>query len=117
MADALASTLELVGRALLERRPVSARYAGRPRLFCPHAIGRREGVLRVFAWQFGGETRDGDAGLPNWRCFDMAGLEAVRRAAGSWRRGRETCGQRQFCLETIELAVPKPFTTANLMET
>ena len=38
----------LVWAAVANKQPIEASYQGRPRLFCPHRLGRnREGRLRV----------------------------------------------------------------------
>ena len=44
---------KLVWTAVASRKPVEALYQGRPRLFCPHRLGRnREGQLRVLCYQY-----------------------------------------------------------------
>jgi hypothetical protein len=50
----------LVWAAVSRRRPIEAIYDGRPRLFCPHRLGRnRTGELRVLCYQYGGESKSG----------------------------------------------------------
>jgi hypothetical protein len=52
----------LVWRAVAGRRPIEARDKQRPRLFCPHRLGRnREGELRVLCYQYGGESESGSS--------------------------------------------------------
>jgi hypothetical protein len=78
----------LVFTAVANRRPIGARYKGRPRLFCPHRLGRnREGELRVLCYQYGGESESGiqPAGSPtNWRCVVLEKLSRVRLLDEPW---------------------------------
>lgn len=50
----------LVWAAVANKQPIEARYHGRPRLFCPHRLGRNSaGELRVLCYQYGGESESG----------------------------------------------------------
>jgi len=78
-----------VYRAIERRRPISASYHERRRLFCPHRLGRNsKGELRVLCYQYGGESESG-LGPPgssdNWRCIALAKLSAVRLLNGPWQ--------------------------------
>lgn len=78
-----------VYRAVEQRRPISASYHGRRRLFCPHRLGRNsKGELRVLCYQYGGESESG-LGPPgssdNWRCIALEKLSAVRLLKGPWQ--------------------------------
>lgn len=79
----------IIRQAVETRRPVSAVYDGRPRLFCPHRLGRnREGQLRVLSYQFGGASRSGlkPPGSPdNRRCIALDKLRAVELQTGVWQ--------------------------------
>jgi hypothetical protein len=72
----------LVWRAVADKRPIEAVYQERPRLFCPHRLGRnREGELRVLCYQYGGESDSGlgPSGSPsNWRCIALEKLSRVK---------------------------------------
>ena len=65
----------LVWTAVANKKPIEATYQGRPRLFCPHRLGRnRIGQLRVLCYQYDGESRSGlqSVGSPaNWRCVAL----------------------------------------------
>ena len=80
---------ELVWMAVANKRPFEAIYQGRPRLFCPHRLGRnREGQRRVLCYQYGGESRSGlqSVGSPaNWRCASLEKLSRVRLVDDAWR--------------------------------
>jgi hypothetical protein len=79
----------LVWTAVATRRPIEALYHRRPRLFCPHRLGRnKEGHLRVLCYQYGGESESGlqPAGSPaNWRCIVLEKLSQVKFVEDSWR--------------------------------
>jgi hypothetical protein len=80
----------LLWTAVSERRPVSAIYDRRPRLMCPHRLGRNvEGQLRVLCYQYGGQSSSGlePAGSPeNWRCIAVEKLRSVTLLdAGVWQ--------------------------------
>ena len=77
---------------------MEAIYEQRPRLFCPHRLGRNaDGQLRVVCYQYGGESQSGlqPMGSPaNWRCVVLEKLSRVkllqdawRTAPNHWRRG------------------------------
>ena|SRR5580692_10405136 len=72
----------LIVRAAVEsRRPISAVYHNRHRLFCPHRLGRnKEGQLRVLCYQYGGESESGlkPAGSPR------TGAASRSIGSGAW---------------------------------
>jgi hypothetical protein len=79
---------KLVWTAVANKKPIEAIYQARPRLFCPHRLGRnREGQLRVLCYQYGGESRSGlrPPGSPeNWRCVALEKLSRVRLVESAW---------------------------------
>jgi hypothetical protein len=49
----------LIWTAIANRQAISAIYKDRPRLFCPHRLGRnRPGQRRVLCYQYGGGKRE-----------------------------------------------------------
>lgn len=79
---------KLVWTAVANKQPIEATYQGRPRLFCPHRLGRnRAGRLRVLCYQYGGESQSGlqPAGSPaNWRCVVLEKLSRVKLVEDVW---------------------------------
>lgn len=79
---------QLIWTAVANKKPIEAGYQGRPRLFCPHRLGRnREGKLRVLCYQYGGESKSGlqPTGSPaNWRCVALEKLSKVKLVEGAW---------------------------------
>ena len=80
---------QLVWTAVANKQPMRAIYNERPRLFCPHRLGRNHaGQSRVLCYQYGGESESGLApiGSPaNWRCVILEKLRAVELLEGSWK--------------------------------
>lgn len=79
----------LVWAAVANKRPMRAIYKERPRLFCPHRLGRNQvGQRRVLCYQYGGESESGlePIGSPaNWRCIVLEKLRAVELLEDSWK--------------------------------
>lgn len=79
----------LVWTAVANKQPISAIYKDRPRLFCPHRLGRNGArQLRALCYQYGGESESGLApwGSPdNWRCVVLEKLRKVERLDGPWK--------------------------------
>jgi hypothetical protein len=79
----------LIWTAVANKQPIQAIYDRRPRLFCPHRLGRnRAGELRVLCYQYGGSSRSGleaDGSAANWRCTDLEKFSQVKLLQGRWR--------------------------------
>lgn len=79
----------LIWEAVTGKRPIKAIYNGRPRLFCPHRLGRNQtGERRVLCYQYGGDSESGlqPIGSPaNWRCLALENLRAVELLEGTWK--------------------------------
>ena len=79
----------LVWTAVRHRKPIEATYQRRPRLFCPHRLGRNaDGQLRVVCYQYGGENQSGlqpVGSSANWRCVELEKLSKVKLLEGAWR--------------------------------
>jgi hypothetical protein len=88
----------LIWTAIENRQPISAIYKERPRLFCPHRLGRnRLGEPRVLCYQYGGESESGlgPIGSPeNWRCVVFEKLRCVELVDGSWKTAPTILVQR-----------------------
>jgi hypothetical protein len=79
----------LVWTAVASKRPIAASYHRRPRLFCPHRLGRnKDGQLRVLCYQSGGESESGlqpPGSEANWRCLVLEKLSQVRLVEDAWQ--------------------------------
>ena len=88
-AKGAADVYAIVRAAVEGRRPISAVYHDRGRLFCPHRLGRNKaGQLRVLCYQYGGESESGlkpGGAADNWRCIALHKLKNVELLNGAWR--------------------------------
>jgi hypothetical protein len=94
---------ELIRAAIEDRRQVEALFDGRPRRFCPHAIGSRAGEPRALVFQIDGYS---DRGLPpggDWRCLAIDRLSDVALADGPWRAREHS--QPQTCIDEVDLSI------------
>jgi hypothetical protein len=89
------------------RQPVAATYDGLLRLLCPHVLGRKAGRLRVFCYQFGGNSNRGLAVasqvMGGWRCLAVEKLSQVELRTDAWHT--EPRSPRQTCIDEIDVDV------------
>ena len=94
----------LLRLAAARRQPVAAVYDGLPRLLCPHVLGRKSGRLRVFCYQFGGNSSSGLAvaseAMGGWRCLAVEKLSQVEWCADAWHT--ESRASRQTCIDEVD---------------
>jgi hypothetical protein len=95
----------LLRTAAAQKQPVAAVYEGRPRLLCPHLLGKnKRGELRAFCYQCEGESASGLRTLPEgvggWRCIAVDKLTQVELRLGPWRTEPRT-GQ-QHCVADVD---------------
>ena len=80
--QAVSEIYELLRLAAARRGAVSAIYDGRPRLLCPHVLGRKSGRLHALFYQFGGGSNSGlplaPEGLGDWCCLAVEKLSRSR---------------------------------------
>ena len=70
--------------SLAERRPVRARYHGRVRVLCPHAIGWKNGRAKVLAFQ--SAVIDAASSDPvGWRSMFVDEIEDAAVSDDKWR--------------------------------
>jgi hypothetical protein len=102
--DAVSEIYELLRLAAARRQPVAAIYDGRPRLLCPHVLGRKSGRLHAFFYQFGGSSNSGLAmgseGVGGWRCLAVEKLSQVELRADAWHT--EPRAPHQTCIDEID---------------
>ena len=97
-------TTELLTQAIEERRPVSGRYDGLRREFCPHAIGSKRGRGHALVYQFGGGSESGLPPEGEWRCLRLDEIEDLQLGEGPWRSAPNLFSP-QSCLDEIDLVV------------
>jgi hypothetical protein len=95
---------ELLRLAAVRRRVVSAICDGRPRLLCPHVLGRKSGRLHALFYQFGGSSNSGlraaPEGVGDWRCLAVEKLNQVEVRADAWHT--EPRARRQTCVDEVD---------------
>jgi hypothetical protein len=98
---------ELLRLAGTRRKPVAASYDGRPRLLCPHVLGKKSGRLHAFFYQFGGSSNSAlpvvAEGVGGWRCFAVEKLSQVELSDEAWHT--EPRADRQTCIDEVDFDV------------
>lgn len=99
----LPDKVAIIRTAITELKQVTAVYDGLERVFCPHILGTKYGVWKVFVWQFDGRSSRGN--LPEWRDWFLERLDSVTLQDGEWHRGW-TAGKRdQKAVDWIDTVV------------
>jgi len=85
--EALLSTTvdEMLRRAIANRRLVRISYHSKDRIVEPHDYGIQKGIVRLLAYQVGGES---SGSLPNWRWFDVRDIASVELLETQFAGGR-----------------------------
>jgi hypothetical protein len=105
-----ATTFELLARALVERRPVRARYHGHDRVLCPHLLGWKNGRAKLLAYQSAGATSTG--ALPvkpeqRWRSLFLDEIkDAVITADLSWESCENYSPVATNCVDRVAFVLP-----------
>jgi hypothetical protein len=98
------TTDQIIEEAIRTRKPVSGRYGGVRREFCPHALGWKGADRHVLVYQFGGGS---ESGLPRdgeWRCLRLDELDDVAIQQGPWRTGANVFNP-QACIDDMDAVV------------
>jgi hypothetical protein len=81
---------DIVRKAILDRRSLTARYDGAVLHFSPHVLGRHaDRSFRVVAFQYAAR---GAAALPRggrWRCLRLARLTRAAPNRDGWHSGHD----------------------------
>ena len=99
---------DLLARAILQRRTITADYHGHTRLLCPHLFGWKNGRARVLSYQASGSTSQGALNPdPNQRWRWML-VEDIQHAAITDHPWQSAPNYRPggTVIDTIEIAVP-----------
>ena len=100
-------TWETLAFAIEKQRQVLATYNGRPRAFCPHALGMKGDKRHVLVYQFDAARRIGERPTTGWRCLEVDGLEDVSLNNGEWHTAPNVFNP-QSCLDEVQIVV-RPF--------
>jgi len=94
-------------QALIQRRPVQARYHGQDRVLCPHALGWKNGRPKVLCYQADGTTDHGALPtnrLQRWRSMFIDDIEEPTIIDGPWRTA-PNYSRDSNCIDELEIDV------------
>lgn len=97
-------TYNQIAEAMRLRKPMTCVYEGHERAFCPIILGHSKGDEKVLIYQFDGCTSKGTLLRPEWKCFFVSKMAAVKISEGEWRAG-DLHRQAQSCVENVDLDV------------
>ncbi len=102
-------TYRAIWLALKQRQRIVFSYQRQPRDACPIILGyKADGREAVSVYQVGGKSNSGGE-LPEWRCFDVAGISELATRQGEWREG-ESHKRTQSCVDWVDVDVNRPET-------
>ena len=96
-------------QALIQRRPIRARYHGQQRLLCPHALGWKNGRPKVLAYQASTTTPNGHPDTPRqrWRAMFVDEIEAPEITDDPWQTA-DNYSPDTNCIDKLEIDVNTP---------
>jgi hypothetical protein len=106
MSSETSPEFELIKRAILEEKLISAIYHDRPRGLCPHVLGWKAGREHSLFFQVGGDSAKGLAADGAWRCLNLEELSEVEIRDGEFRTGPGYYDNPQKCVDKIEAQIP-----------
>ena len=77
--------------------------AGRSRDICPHALGTKDGKMRLLAFQYDGGSASGLAAGGQWRAFFLNEISVATPIEGRWQSGPSVLAKTEACLDEVEV--------------
>lgn len=74
-------SVEIIKKAMDERRSISAYYGRYFRKLSPYELGTKKGIYQCLFYQYGGESSSGNINgksKSNWRCLKLNKLEQIQ---------------------------------------
>ena len=100
--------VDVLEKAIREKRCVALVHSGTTRRVAPHAIGfTSKNVPAAFVFQYAGETTSALPFKGQWRCLHIEDLSHVTENGDRWRTPPNYSLSRQTCLKQIALSVPE----------
>lgn len=90
-------------QAILQRRPVRARYHGTERLLCPHALVWKNGRRKLLSYQ-AGTTTTPSAPRQRWRSMFVDEIERPVISDGPWETA-DNYSPRTIGIDDLELSI------------
>jgi hypothetical protein len=100
----------VLAQALIERRPVQARYHDRHRVLCPHALGWKNGRPKVLCYQPDATADNGALRADprqRWRSMFVDEIEDPTITDGPWQTA-DNYSQNSNCIDDLEIDVTDP---------
>jgi hypothetical protein len=94
---------ETLTSAISRKRCVRVFAEGRWRDICPQALGRKDGRMRLLAFQFDGGSVSGLAPGGQWRAFFLYEIAAASLIDGPWHTGHNVVAKTEACLDRVDI--------------
>jgi hypothetical protein len=91
--------------AINRKRCVRVFAEGQLRDICPQALGRKDGKLRLLAFQYEGGSVSGLAPGGQWRAFFLYDIVAAVLIDGPWHTGHNVVAKTEACLDRVDIEV------------
>lgn len=101
------SDVELIKKAIREKKSLRLEYEGHVREVSPHALGWKGSSRRMLVYQFGGTSSRGrivPGSGDNWRCMELAKVRKLEIITARWQT-HNSHSRRNNCLNRIEIEV------------
>jgi hypothetical protein len=89
--------------AIERKQCVRVLAGGRARDICPHALGTKDGKMRLLAFQYGGASASGLAAGGQWRAFFLNEISVATPIDGRWQRGPGALTKTEASLDEVEV--------------
>jgi hypothetical protein len=80
----------IIRNAIRTKHLMRFRYKGRQRIAEPHDYGIQNGIVRLFCYQVGGQSRNR---IPGWRLIDVAAMQDCEILEKTFAGNREVSGK------------------------
>ena len=104
----MSDAYELIAKAILEKKAISATYQNRYRELCPHTLGYKNDKEHALMYQFGGGSKSGlspGGSGDNWRCIFVDQLSNVELLEGEKWHTAPNHSRPQSCVDDVREAV------------
>lgn len=101
------SDVELIKKAIREKKSLRFEYEGHVREVSPHALGWKGSSRRMIVYQFGGTSSRGrivPGSRDNWRCMELAKVRNLKIINARWQT-HNSHSRRNTCIDRIEIEV------------
>lgn len=97
---------QIIERAMDDKSVIEFTYGGHRRIAEPHVIGENKGSLGILCYQIGGSSSSSSGGLPQWRRFDLSGIQNLAAVDAHFPGQRPEYGRHSSWDRTIKIVAP-----------